>query len=46
MNLDRFKHKRFKDRIKGIVENPKYFEPNDSILELDKKVKQAAEYYR
>ncbi len=37
-NLDRFKHKRFKDRIKRIVNNPKYFEPNDSILELDQKI--------
>ena len=45
-NLDRFKHKRFKDKVNRIVSNPKYFEPNDCIVELDQKVRQAARYYR
>ncbi len=44
--LDRFQFKRFKDKITALTTNEKYFEPNDCILELDRKVKQAAKYYR
>ena len=44
--LDRFQFKRFKDKLSTLTTNEKYFEPNDCILELDRKVSQAAKYYR
>ena len=37
---------RCKKETERILNNAKYFEPNDSILELDDKVKQAAKYCR
>ncbi len=44
--LDRFQFKRFKDKVTALTSNDKYIEPNDCTLELDRKVKQAAKYYR
>ena len=37
---------RCKSEFNRLLENKKYFKPNDCILELDRKVKQAARYYR
>ncbi len=44
--LNRFQFKRFKDKLSALTTNEKYFEPNDCIFELDRKVRQAAKYYR
>jgi len=38
--------KRFKDKLSALTTNKKYFKPNDCILELDRKVRQAAKFYR
>ncbi len=37
---------RCKSEFNRLLENKKYFKPNDCILELDRKVKQAAKFYR
>jgi len=37
---------RCKSELNRLLENKKYFEPNECILELDRKVSQAAKYYR
>ena len=45
-DLGRVQFKRCKDKVNTLTTNKKYFEPNDCILELDRKVRQAAKYYR
>jgi len=37
---------RCKNLLKRLEENKKHFKPNDCILELDQKIRQAAKYYR
>ena len=49
-NRDKFKStgeaSRCKAEIKRLANNTDYAEPNDLILELDDKVRQAVKYYR
>ena len=45
-DLGRVQFKRCKDKVNTLTTNDKYFEPNDCILELDRKVRQAAQYNR
>ena len=35
---------RCKSELNRLLENNKYFQPNDCILELDRKIKQTAKY--
>jgi len=37
---------RCKNELNRLLENKKHFKPSDCILELDRKVKQAARFYR
>ena len=37
---------RCKSELNRVLENKRFFKPNDCILELDRKIKQAAKFYR
>jgi len=45
-NLDKMQYKRFGDKIKQLTNQPELTEPNESITELNRKVKQALANYR
>ena len=45
-SLDKMTYKRFKDKVKQISSQPELTEPDESIIELNRKVKQALANYR